>query len=75
MSDVSWNKWNSKIVNNYTINELVINIQLEFNGCKVKVVSFNEKGESKERPKEYFGFFFVNGKNKERLTLFMENLK
>lgn len=62
-NNISENNWDSKVVDNYTINELSINNQSARNNTiVVRVVAFNDIGESTEFPIEVFKYVDVHGK-------------
>jgi len=54
--------WNFKEITDYTINELTILNQTTSNQYKVKIVAFNEKGESNGLQKETIGYPDENSK-------------
>jgi len=54
--------WNFKEITDYTINELSIPDQPIDKYYKVKIVAFNEKGESNGLQKEVIGYSEENGK-------------
>jgi len=54
--------WNFKDISDYTINELSILDQPIDKNYKVKIVAFNEKGESSGLQKEVIGYSEENGK-------------
>lgn len=60
--DMSDQDWNSKEITDYTKKELAIPNQPGYGRYKVKIVAFNEKGESNAVQKEVIGYSVEDGK-------------
>jgi len=60
--DIPDNVWNLNETIDYTINELVFSNQPTYTRYKVKIVAFNEKGESSGLQNEVIGYSGEDGK-------------
>lgn len=60
--DMPDNVWNLNETIDYTINELVFSDQPTYTRYKVKIVAFNEKGESSGLQNEVIGYSGEDGK-------------
>jgi len=60
--DMPGQVWNSEEITDYTQKELVILNQPTYKRYKVKIIAFNEKGESNVLQKEVIGYSGEDGK-------------